>query len=389
MPSTPDSNGPLAVVLAGGGARAAYQVGVLSAVAEAYPDLDIPIYTGVSAGGINTGYLAAHPGPFADAVEGLRAEWGRLVPDNAYAIRPMHIGRAAARWARNMLLGRSTGPPVLRGVLNMAPLGAFLASIFEPEGIHRNIQAGRLRAVAVSATSYTTGQTVTFLEGTADVPTWERAMRVAVRTRLTLRHLLASAAIPIIFPAVKIDGAYYGDGSVRQTAPLAPAIHLGAGRILAVAMRAGARAERPAQTAYSYPVAAEVFGLLLHSVFLDTLDADAERLQRINFLLHSLPPGAETHGLREVGLMMIRPSRDVGALARGYALHVPRGVEFLIRSVGGGDIRASDFLSYLLFHQGFIQALTELGYEDTRRRRGELEDFLGGSADRRAGGSTA
>jgi NTE family protein len=362
-------------MLSGGGARAAYQVGVLTAIAEEAPDLAIPILTGVSAGAVNTVYLASHRGPFAHAVSDLRAEWGRLSARRVYAVRPVNLGRAVLRWVGNMLAFRRIPQPSLRGLMDASPLRGFLAACIDIAGIRRNVDAGRLRAVALSATSYSTGQTVTFVQGSPDLPLWARSMRVAVRVPIAIDHLMASAAIPLVFPAVRVGDAFYGDGSVRQTAPLAPAIHLGADRIIAISMRTGS----PAATARplgDYPVAAQVFGLLLHSVFMDTLDADAERLERLNQLLRRIPPNAEPHDLRPIDLLLLRPSRDIGSLAGTGSIHLPPVVRFLISSIGGGQTRSADLLSYLMFDPDFTGLLMELGYEDTRARRDDVVRFL-------------
>jgi len=371
--------GPLALVLSGGGARAAYQVGTLSALAEIAPHLSIPIVTGVSAGAINTVYLSAYQGAFRDAVTALVREWGRLTPAQVYRVRPVHIGRAMLRWVFNMVVPHRVPKPALRGLMDAYPLRGFLASCMDVDGIRKNVAAGRLRAAALSATRYATGETVTFVQGASDLVLWERSMRVAMRTRLTVDHLMASSAIPIIFPAVSVDGVFYGDGSVRQTAPLAPAIHLGAGRIIAVSMRSRQPIGRPTPEAEAdYPVAARVFGLLMHSVFLDSLDADAERLERFNDLLALLPePSAAPGGIRRVDLLMLRPSRDIGGLADDRAVQLPSLVRFLVSSIGGsGRARTTDFLSYLMFEPGYIGRLMELGYEDTMARREEVAEFV-------------
>ncbi len=367
----------LALVLSGGGARAAYQAGVLSALAEQAPDLHIPILTGVSAGAINTVYLAAHPGPFGQAVDGLRAEWTRLEPNRVYAVRPVRLGRAVLRWVVNMLLRRGSPQPSFRGLMDMSPLRGFLAACIDVNGIQRNLETKRLRSVAISATCYDSGQTVTFMQGESDVPIWERPMRVAVRTKITIEHLMASASIPLIFPAFRVGNSFYGDGSVRQTAPLAPAIHLGASRIIGIAMRTGSALCGPAPTQLRYPVAAEVFGILLHSIFLDSLDADAERLQRINTMLRALPANSPAaQGMRPIDLLLLRPSRDLGSLARESHSSLPALVQLGVSSIGGERTGSSDLLSYLMFRPAYTGLLMELGYEDGRARLGDIEDFL-------------
>jgi NTE family protein len=187
---------------------------------------------------------------------------------------------------------------------------------------------------------------------------------------------MASAAIPIVFPAVKIGDAFYGDGSVRQTAPLAPAIHLGARRIIGIAMRAS-KGTGECVPVSRYPVAAEVFGMLFHSVFLDSLDADAERLQRINALLRAVPDhDAVASGMRPVDLLLFRPSRDIGDLAKGCKVTLPKSVQFVVSSMGGERARSSDFLSYLMFQPDYTGILMELGYEDALKKADQIDQFL-------------
>src|SRR5262245_28772984 len=269
----------LALVLSGGGARASYQVGILVAIAEKMPELTLPILTGVSAGAINAAYLAGHAGPTRQAVGGLEGEWLRLTSDRVYHVPTVRTARWALRLVSQFILGRMHGMNTVRGVLDMRPLSRFLASIINFEGIDANISAGRLTALALTATSYTSGQTVTFVQGRPDIGEWERAQRVAVKARISLSHVMASSAIPLIFPAVKLGGAFYGDGSVRQTAPLAPAIHLGAKKIIAISNRAPvSRAFQAVPEGAEYPTTAQVVALLFNAVFVDSLDADAERL---------------------------------------------------------------------------------------------------------------
>ena len=375
--SLPTGSTPLALVLTGGGARAAYQVGVVCAIAERAPQLTFPILTGVSAGAINAVYLAAHPGPLAAAAATLRAEWSRLTVDRVYRIRPIGIGRALLRGLAQLVTGRRAGTATLRGVLDMQPLREFLAAGIDLSGIDRNIAAGRLRAAALSATSYASGDTVTFVHGSPDVPTWRRALRHAVRVRLTIDHVMASAALPILFSAVRVGDAFYGDGSVRQTAPLAPAIHLGATALLVITQRAESAQRSAVPRLGDYPTLAEVGGLLLHSIFLDALEADVERLERLNRVLAGLPAGQPApDGLRPVSLLVVRPSRDLAELAAGHDARLPPMIRWVVRGVGGDRAAAVDFLSYLLFYPAYTTTLIELGYEDVGRDWPRIERFL-------------
>jgi NTE family protein len=365
----------LALVLSGGGARAAYQAGVLAGLAERLPELAFPILTGVSAGAISVTYLATHEGPLRTAVSGLVEQWRRLTVDQVYRVRPTRFWRNAARWMIAAAVGRQRGPATVQGMLDLSPLREFLSRNADMGGIDRNIAAGRLRAAALSALSLTSGQTVTFVHGAPGTPVWQRAQRLAVRASLTVDHVLASAAIPMLFPAVRMGDQFFGDGSVRQTAPLAPAIHLGARAVVVIGLRAAAA--RDASPPGEYPTAAEVLAVLFHSVFLDALEADVERLERINGLLAALPQDAQAPGnLKPVDLLVLRPSRDLGALAAGHWDLLPRTIRWLARAMGGHQQGASDLLGYLLFHPAYTSQLVELGYEDVMRNWDAIEPFF-------------
>jgi len=366
----------LALVLSGGGARGAYHVGVLAGLAERLPGLEFPILVGTSVGAINTAYLAAHAGPLAAAVAGLHAEWSRLTSDDVYRVRPTWLARSLLRWAWHGATRRRRDPVTVRGVADTEPLREFLERCVDLRGIAANVVSGRLRSVALSATSYTTGRSVTFVHGGSDTPTWERAQRIAVRTPLALDHVMASAALPILFPAVRIGDEFYGDGSVRQMAPLAPALHLGARAVVAIGL-ATPRAAGPHAREGAYPSAAEAMGLLFHAIFLDALEADAERLERLNRLLAALPPGAAApEGLRPVELLLLHPTRDLGSLVAGQTRLLPPGVRLIFRALGGHRDAASELLSFLLFHPAHTSRLVEAGYEDVGAQWPVIERFF-------------
>lgn len=368
-----------ALVLSGGGARAAYQVGVLLALAEEAPEAEFPILTGVSAGAINAAYLAAQESPLDAAARGLRERWAGLSSDMIYGVRTAFLVRSAARWMERMALGRHELPIPVRGLFDTGPLRRYLEGSIRFPGIEANLRSGRLRAVALTASSYALGSTVTFVQGGPDVPIWERVRRFGIRSALTLDHVMASSAIPIIFPAVRLDGGYFGDGSVLQPYPLSPAVHLGARRVLAVSTRPPAGISRRAADPPRHPSPAEALGLLLDSVFMDHLDADAEGLLRLNRLLAALPPGTGApDGLRPIEFMMIRPSRDLGAIALECAAELPKAVRAIMKGMGGEDGRSGHFLSYLLFDPAFTARLIELGKSDARAQAPRLRAFFGG-----------
>jgi NTE family protein len=370
------ADGELGLVLSGGGARASYQVGVLAAIAERRPDLSIPIISGVSAGAINTAFMAAYRGSLPGAIAALRGEWLRLTSDKVYHVPSYRMARWVARLATQFALGRMRGLGTVRGVLDMRPLSRFLGGMIDFSGIGANIRENKLKAVALTATSYTSGQAVTFVQCRPEMRMWERSLRVAVPSRLSLSHVMASSAIPLIFPAVKLAGAFYGDGSVRQTAPLSPAIHLGARRLLAISSRSTMQPVYKAEAA-DYPNTAQVLALLFNAIFVDSLDADAERLERINAILGVIPEGVSIPGgFQRIRLLMLRPSRDVGELTSGLRPRLPAAFDRVVQSMGTEARGAQEFLSYLLFDPEYTGLLMDLGYDDAKAQWDAIERFL-------------
>lgn len=364
------------LVLSGGGARAAYQVGVLSYMAEKVPEAEFPIITGVSAGAINAVFLAGHRGTPRETLEALSDLWTGLTIDQIFRTDPGSIGLTGARWF--WMLGAGGMGPKVRGLLDTEPLRDFLSDHLDVEGIEEKVQRGQLRALALSATRYSTGQTVTFVQGEEDVPLWERARRIGVRARISVDHVMASGSIPLIFPATNVADEYYGDGSIRQAAPLAPAIHLGADRLVAISTRyAPTLAEIQERTTQDYPPPAQIIGMLFNTIFLDTLESDAERLHRINEILDSLPRGTlSPDGLRKIRLLVVRPSRDLGNMAEGYRRQLPRSLRFMLRGLGIQRLRGPELLSYLLFEMPYLANVMELGYEDTMSQWHNVERFF-------------
>ncbi|MEO8199069.1 MAG: patatin-like phospholipase family protein [Gemmatimonadota bacterium] len=370
-------NEKLALVLSGGGARAAYQAGAVSALAELHPNLAFPIITGVSAGAINAGFLAAHIGSLPDAAAQLRSAWEDLTAARVYHLRPAGLFLSTARRILMALVGQDPGPAHLPGILDLEPLRNYLGKSIRFLDIQEKIDTGRLRAFALSATPYTNAPTRTFVQGIPDIPMWKRAERISVRASISVEHVLASAAIPLVFPAIWLDGEFYGDGSVRQTAPLAPAIHLGASRILVIGTRHPDDDTPHHPTRTQNPTAAEGMGLLFNSIFLDALDADAERLTRINRLVESLPPDFPVpDGLRSVKFYHLRPSRDLSTLVTGQHYRLPWTMRTIVRAMGGESAGSTVLLSYMLFDPSFTGRLIELGYQDAMAAREQIQSFL-------------
>jgi NTE family protein len=367
---SPDDD--LALVLVGGGARAAYQVGFLRALVEKHPTLNLPIITGTSAGAINATYLASQVGPLTQAVEGLVQLWRGQRVDQVFRVDGFSLLSLVFRWGLRLVSGGGILAPQVRGLLDTAPLRRFLEAALEPTengefvGIARNIAARRLRALAITTSSYTTGQSVVWVQG-ADIEDWERANRRSRKTAITIEHVMASAALPLFFPAIKLDDGWYGDGGIRMLAPCSPAIHLGARRIIAISNRCRKsleEADRP--IIEHYPPPAQIAGQMIQSMFLDDLDRDAFNLQRVNGLLAALPPD-QHQGLRPVELVVVRPSRDLGRLAGEFEPQLPWLFRHLTRGLGSRETPSPDLLSLLMFQEDYVDRLMEIGAEDAER----------------------
>ena len=373
-------------MFSGGGARAAYQVGFLRLLAREFPGVVPAILTGVSAGAINAAYLGAHLGSFSDKVEHLARVWSGIHIDDVFRVDLRDLASRSVRWGGRLLSGGKYPVPPARSMVDTAPLRALLERLLEVDpdnritGIARNLDAGWLRAIALTASSYTTGQSLTWVQPRArcGITTWERPQRKSATCELRVDHVMASASLPFFFPAVQVDGAWYGDGGIRLTAPLAPAVHLGARRIIAVSTRYArtrAEADRPAIT--DYPPPAQVAGVLYNAIFLDQLDGDAFQLERINRLIRGRPE-EEREGLRQIDLLMLRPSIDLGQLANEYEPDLPRAFRFLTRGLGTRETRSNDMLSLVMFQSDYVSRLIELGEADAHARLPEIGRFLDG-----------
>jgi NTE family protein len=371
----------LGIVMGGGGARAAYQVGMLRCLAKRFPDLRVPYITGVSAGAINAVHLASHHGSFLQAVDELTQLWGNLRIQDVFRVDSWSLARNAIRWANQLTSGGTTTDWV-RGLVDTEPLRDYLTEVLHPvrgecTGIGFNLERGKLDALAISTSSYNSGRSVTWVQG-HKVQEWERPHRVARASTITIEHVMASAALPIFFPAVQIGGSWYGDGGIRLTEPLSPVIHLGAERIIAVSTSHRLPDDSRSRTVvHGYPPPAQIVGVLLNSIFLDLLDADAQRVHRINTLIERLPAG-EREGLRAVKLLTIRPSIDLGKLANEFEPDLPRAFRFMMRGLGTRDMESPDFLSLILFTPGYLRTLMDLGEQDAEKRADEIRAFIFG-----------
>jgi len=366
--------------MGGGGARAAYQIGFLRFLAREFPELKIPIITGVSAGAINAAHLASHHGTLVQAVEELTQLWTRLTVGDVFRADPLSLFWIGVRWTFQLFSGGLAGPVRVRGLVDTAPLRAFLTEVLhsvdgELTGVQYNLAKGRLKALALSTSSYTTGQSVTWIQG-CGLREWERPQRISQKTVMAIDHVMASSALPLFFPAVNIGDQWYGDGGIRLAAPLSPALHLGADRIIAISTRYSSSPEEATEvTTPGYPTPAHVVGVLLNSVFLDLLDQDALRLERLNELLEHIDV-TTAEKLRQVKLLVLRPSIDLGKLAADFEPNLPWTFRFLTRGLGTRQKGSSDILSLLLFQGDYVARLIELGEEDAEARADEIREFI-------------
>ncbi len=366
------------LVLTGGGARAAYQVGVVKAVRDILgsPHKNpFPIVCGTSAGAINAATLAVFADNFSRAVGNLLEVWEHMHCDQIYHTDPWRIMKTGARWLAALMLFSRRNPVSL---LDNQPLREMLEKNLDFEKIQSHIDSGALYAVCVTASGYTTGQSVSFFQGGSGLEGWERNQRIGAAVPLKLELLLASAALPFIFPAVKVHREYFGDGSMRQIAPVSPALHLGADRVLIVGT--GRQAPEQARARSNvYPSLAQIAGHALNSIFLDSLMVDIERMERINRTVRLIPPDKlsdSTFQLRPVKVLFITPSQPLERIAARFIHELPATVRFILRPTGALNRSGSNLASYLLFEESFCRALIDLGYQDTISRESEVKEFF-------------
>ena len=371
-----DAERMTALVLPGGGARGAYQVGVLKAIEEIGSGKrnPFPIICGTSAGAINAAVLACHAHEFKTGVERLDHFWTTMHCARVYRTDAWTVFKSALQWALSLSLGgRLVANP--KSLLDNEPLRRFLGETLQIQGLQDAIAQGSLRGLTITASGYSCASAISFYQGQPEIEPWQRARRHGKAARISVDHLLASAALPLLFPAVRIGNEYFGDGGMRMLAPLSPAIHLGADRILIITTRDEKPDPSPDQPA-PYPTLGEIGGYLLDTIFMDTLNADLNRLNRINRTLDLLPADAEEKSrLKKIESLVIRPSRDLREVTHEHMHEIPRSVRMLLRSLGGWG-RDWRMASYLLFEAPYCTELIRLGYEDGMSARQEVSEFL-------------
>ncbi len=368
-----------ALVLTGGGARGAYQVGVLQYIAENIPEAHFNTLVGTSSGAINIAGLSSHQGKIPSAANDLVQLWSELEINNVFRVDIASIFMIGIRWLFDLTLGGMRGKPKAHYLVDTSPLEKLLRTVFKPEEVEAGIQSGLLRAVAVSATEVNTGSLVTFVQSALDIH-WQRARRRSSKAKLTVEHIMASSAIPLVFPSVLVDNRCYVDGCIRSISPLSPATRLGAEKIFAIGVRRHYKKEmnpiEPNVAVEPEPKAsaAQLGALILNSLFAESLDADVEHLERLNMLTDR--DAASAIGMKKIETLVIRPSEDLGRLAVEFQSCLPWHVRYLLRGLGSERDESSDILSYLLFVPAYTKRLIQLGYEDASKEREQIKAFF-------------
>jgi NTE family protein len=391
----------LGLVLTAGGARGAYQAGVLKRISE-LPQLrerpqPFEIIAGGSAGAINGTILAAHSDRFGVAASEVARVWADLSVDRVFRTDPLALARGGTSLLCDFTLGGLLGRTGTYGLLDPSPLESLLERALPAHGVRSAIERGALYAVAVSATSYHSGRSYTFIQGRPGHAIWSKSRRVVLPVTLTHKHILASGAIPIVFPPVRLDSGsgdrWFGDGAMRLVAPLSPAIRLGATRLLAIGVRstraahALAQHEAAADHPLPCPPLAQVCGVFLNAIFLDHLDTDLDHLRRMNELVAAHASQGVQEPMRRVTPLAISPSEDLALVAQRFAHRMPRLLRFVLDGLGTPDAQSADLMSYLLFDSAYTTTLVDIGYRDADQQIAEIEALISGELDRQIFGS--
>jgi NTE family protein len=367
------------LVLPGGGARAAYQVGVLRAIADMMPDAPnpFPVIVGTSAGAVSAAVLATEAFRWHRAVDALCRVWSEFHVHQVFQANAYSMLRSGLHWGLSLMSGGLVlAPPT--ALFDNSPLRKLLKRNIRWEHLHTSVNRGALRALALCATSYSTATSVAFFDGAPEVQAWDRHQRVGRREKLTLDHLMASMGVPFLFPPVLLDGEYYGDGAQRQLWPLSPAIHLGADRLLIIGVRSetGAGVNTRPRTVAEPPTPGQLFGYMLDTLFMDQIYANTEHVARLNQVAEVAPFAVP--GVHKVGTLMIAPSEDLRVIATRHVKSLPRSLRALLRVMGARGTAGAQLASYLMFEASFTQEIMALGQRDAMAQREELMEFICG-----------
>lgn len=370
-----------ALVLSGGGARGAYQVGVLQAIGDLARENQVSnpfeIHCGVSAGAINAAFMATQNHRFSNGTQDLANLWASLSSDQIFRTDILSLGKIGFQWMSELSFGGFNAATEGRALLDTSPLLQLLRMNLDFKMIESNIQSGNLRALAITALEYQTSQTITFVQGAPDIPNWRKSRRHSEQVSFTAEHVLASSSIPILFPPTAVGDRHFGDGCVRNMAPLSPVLHMGASQVLVVGVRLQSElSPSPLISSAKSPSVARVANVLLNSVLLDGVEVDVERLLRINEFLRRVPDQHQSNlNFRPIDVLFISPSEDIGGIAAEMSSRLPRVIRYLLKGLGPLN-EASEIISYLLFEKEFTCRLIEMGYKDGMSQKKEIVRFL-------------
>ena len=371
-----------ALILSGGGARGAYQVGVLKTIAEICETEHIPhpfqIYNGISAGAINAAKVCSYKNHFTESVRELEKLWSEMSSDQVFLTDPGSLGKIGLRLMGKLSLGGLIASEEEQSLLDTSPLRELIEKNMDYTTLDHNLKVGHIHALVISALNYTHYGLVNFVQsGAQDISHWNKPRKQSEFTLIRTEHLLASSSIPLLFPAQKVDHRYFGDGCLRNSSPSSPAIYLGAQRMLLIGVRTTlGQAQQRAQSRVQAPSTARIINAILNAVLLDSIDYDIDRIERINALVDNASPAVRRNlPYRKVPLLVLHPSGDMGELAIQMAKKMPRMIRYLIKGLGPIE-EAGELISYLLFEKEYCQALIEMGYYDAQLKKDEIRRFL-------------
>lgn len=368
----------LAIVLNGGGARSCYQAGALRALYEIIKkDQNLfDIITGNSAGAINASFLASSARDWGTSTQYLYDFWQRIYPENVYDMEHFTMKKIGTNWLKDTLFKNPTPDTMFNSILNTTPLKKLLNREIEFSEIRRLIKSKLLSSVALTATNYYSGASVVFFDGDEKTKEWSKPDRFSIREEITIDHVMASSAIPFFFPPAQIKQSYYGDGCIRQTTPLSPSIHLGATKIIAIGIKASHQIKQTMDlTFHSNPIPqlSQISGVMMDAIFLDSMDADLERVEKMNILVRIM---GERSPKKYIPTLSLIPSKDLGAMTEKLDEKMPTFLRYFLKSVGITGKYGLDLLSYLAFDSAYTKEVVELGYKDTMKRKIEILNFV-------------
>lgn len=369
------------LVLSGGGARGAYQVGVIQAIAEIANENQLKnpfqLFCGVSAGAINAAFMASHAEDFTKGSQAISKLWAGLNSSQVFKTDALSMGKIGLQWMGELSIGAFSGTSPGRALLDTEPLLHLIRKNLNFSKIQENLNSHKLKALCITALDYQTSETISFVQGTPEIPNWVRNRRRSEKVTIQAEHIMASSAIPLLFPPRAVGNRFFGDGCVRNFAPLSPALHLGSQELFVIGVRQQSEVSpQDLSSSPRSPSAARVINVILNSVLLDGIEVDMERLLRINEFLRRVPQEHQANlNFKPVRTFFISPSQDIGKIAAQMSSRLPRVIRYLLKGLGPLE-DAAEIISYLLFETEFTSKLVEIGYEDGMNKKAEISRFL-------------